>query len=252
MVEYRCPCGRVYPLANEMAGKKVRCPACGSSGYVGALFVTDQREVDSPVGGSGAFGSKTPRLRLRRRLLLACGALLRVRKRTAACVLVAVIILLAVLWIANGATDPTRRPPVKGRSAPTAKLTPQALPENGAVEELSVRERVAPFRITTGAGGHYLVKLVDASLRSDVLTVFVHAGSIAEVKAPLGRYELRYACGREWYGYQHLFGPPTTVGKADRLLEFSQAADGIRGVDISLRKAVHGNLRTRSMSRAQF
>jgi len=98
----------------------------------------------------------------------------------------------------------------------------QPLPKTG---ELSVKANykvIAPFEIKTKEGGHYLVKLADSDTGKDVLTVFVRGGETANVKAPLGKYIVKYASGDKWYGYDHLFGPSTEYSKADDIFDFTR------------------------------
>ena len=35
-----------------------------------------------------------------------------------------------------------------------------------------------------------------------------------ELKVPLGTFEIRYASGKQWYGYNYLFGDDTSYSKA--------------------------------------
>ena len=98
----------------------------------------------------------------------------------------------------------------------------QPLPMTGELSVKANYDVIAPFEIKTKEGGHYLVKLADSDTGKDVLTVFVRGGETANVKAPLGKYIVKYASGDKWYGYEHLFGPSTEYSKADDIFDFTR------------------------------
>lgn len=98
----------------------------------------------------------------------------------------------------------------------------------------------------------YLVKLADYKSGDTVMNVFVRSGSTIEADVPLGTYEVRYACGKKWYGYEYLFGPDTLYSKADKLFDFKMEGNQVRGYTITLFKVADGNLRTSSIGAADF
>ncbi|MBL9077920.1 MAG: DnaJ domain-containing protein [Planctomycetes bacterium] len=149
--------------------------------------------------------------------------------------------------------NPFLRPAPEG--SPTAIFAnshpPQPLPPNGEVRTSSRRERIAPLTVRTDAGDFYLVKLVD-STRGTQLTVFIRGGAPLEVDVPLGTYELRYASGATWFGYEFLFGPETSYAKADKSFTFSRSGDSVSGYEVTLYKVRDGNLHTTEIAADKF
>lgn len=127
-----------------------------------------------------------------------------------------------------------------------------SLPQSGELQTFTSDERMAPFEIRSASGGNYLVKLVDAYSKSDVLTIFIRGGVVVNVDVPLGSYEVRYAAGDRWYGYEHLFGPETVCSKADKTFTFKVEGNQISGFTLTLYKVSHGNLHTSKIPRANF
>lgn len=130
--------------------------------------------------------------------------------------------------------------------------TKQMLPISGSVQVYTIAEREAPFEIKAAQGSHYLVKLVNAHTLATVMTVFVRSGTTVNVDVPLGKYEVRYASGESWYGYEHLFGPETIYSKADKTLSFEIVGDQLRGFTITLYKVSGGNLHTTNIKPSEF
>jgi hypothetical protein len=127
-----------------------------------------------------------------------------------------------------------------------------ALPTNGTTWSYSNEAKLAPFEIAAPFGASCLAKLVDANTGKPVVSVFVHAGSKVEIDVPLGNYVLKYAMGDKWYGDTHLFGPSTSYGKANTILNFGVEVNRYTGHSIRLQKSVGGNLRTLSLSPEEF
>jgi hypothetical protein len=142
------------------------------------------------------------------------------------------------------------------RPTPQRVVTPsypeQALPYSGSVRTWTSDEGVAPFEIKAAQGSHYLLKLVDAYTYAPVLTVFVQSGATVEVKVPLGTYQVRYASGDTWYGYEYLFGPETSYSKADKTFTFEVVGNQISGFTITLYKVANGNLHTSGIKPTEF
>lgn len=138
--------------------------------------------------------------------------------------------------------------PVVLSPAPTRVVMPsypeQPIPASGAVRTWTTAERIAPFEIKAAKGQHHLMKLVNALTEDPVMTIFVRSGTTVEIKVPLGIYEVRYASGEIWYGYEYLFGPETSYSKADKTFSFKIDGDQISGFSITLYKVVNGNLST--------
>jgi hypothetical protein len=152
-------------------------------------------------------------------------------------------------WVRHP-TPSTYTPPP--RRVATPSYPEQALPYSGAIRTWTSSERVAPFEIKAAQGSHYLLKLVDAYSDAPVMTVFVRSGSTVEVEVPLGTYEVRYAAGETWYGYEYLFGPETSYSKADKTFTFEVVGNQISGFTITLYKVAHGNLHTSGIRPTDF
>lgn len=143
---------------------------------------------------------------------------------------------------------PLRKPEI--RAGP---LVPQApLPRTGEVQTFTYAEAVAPLELKSRGASHYVVKLSDATTGRPVMTVFVRGGGTVTVEVPLGVYQVKYASGDHWYGYEKLFGPETVYSKADKVFSFQVVGQQISGYSITLYTVASGNLRTRPISAAQF
>lgn len=126
------------------------------------------------------------------------------------------------------------------------------LPRNGIVKK-HFTEGVAPLRIVTRhANQHHYVKLVRLLDKKDIVKVFIRGGTTSEIEVPLGRYEMKYAVGETWYGEKFLFGPYTSYGKADAILEFEQRGYNVVGHTVELFLQPHGNLRIQDISAFNF
>ena len=110
---------------------------------------------------------------------------------------------------------------------------------------------LAPLTIQTSPGFGYYIKLVRSSGETE-MTIYVKGGEYFKTTVPLGRYEMRYASGKTWYGARHLFGPKTTYSKADTIFEFTRTFEGYRGYNVRLIRQAGGNLPTRRIKAVQF
>ena len=128
----------------------------------------------------------------------------------------------------------------------------QPLPSSGTIKRFTVSQPLAPFKISASQGDNYLLKLVNYTNDDTILTVFIRSGSTIEIDVPLGTYEVRYACGKTWYGYKNLFGPNTDYSKADRLLNFKMVGNQFRGFNLTLYKVRDGNLVTSKIDASEF
>lgn len=137
------------------------------------------------------------------------------------------------------------------RTTPVYVPPTQPLPSNGYSRSYR-SPSVAPFEIRTSGSEHHFVKLVDKWSGNTVLYVFVRAGQTAEVLAPLGTYELRYASGTTWYGKAFLFGPQTSYSKSASGFVFSEQYDGYSGHTVTLYKVRNGNLSTNQITAEKF
>ena len=115
-----------------------------------------------------------------------------------------------------------------------APLTEAPMPSNGFCNRYTPHEGLAPLRISTPPGQHYLVKLVDMTTGLTVMDTFIYGGSSVLVRVPLGKFELRYASGQTWHGYHRLFGSETLYGKANYVFDFRMEANRLTGFSVAL------------------
>lgn len=174
--------------------------------------------------------------------------------------------MLFIGWCAHGCYSWTRTayyhspvPAVQASSPrPSVQRVPdfrepeQPLPLHSEVRGFTGASRVAPFEIRTSSGGYYFIKLVDSVTGKEALSIFVYGGLVANVDVPLGAYEVRYASGSKWYGYNYLFGPQTTYSKANEVFRFEAVGNQIRGYTVTLYKVAQGNLRTQTIRPEDF
>lgn len=99
---------------------------------------------------------------------------------------------------------------------------------------------------------HYFVKLEDSASSKSILTVFVRAGRQVDIQVPLGTYVVKYASGRRWYGYQHLFGPESSYNRADTTFAFRREGNQMKGFSITLYAVPGGNLKTSPIKASDF
>lgn len=102
-------------------------------------------------------------------------------------------------------------------------------PYNGAYWNALERHGSSELDIGTTApreenAGFYFVKVIERSSAKTV-TVFIHAGRQTKLQLPEGVYEIRYAYGKKWYGFEKLFGPDTVYGKLDREFKFYKSGE---------------------------
>ena len=134
----------------------------------------------------------------------------------------------------------------------TPPFPEQPLPVTGSIRKHIAAKSIAPFQIKAAEGTHCLVKLLNAENGSPVLTVFVRSGTTVDAKVPLGSYEVRFAFGKRWYGYEHLFGSDTAYSKAEKTFTFEDTGERLRGHTITLYKVTNGNLHVRDIAPEEF
>lgn len=123
---------------------------------------------------------------------------------------------------------------------------------NSTIEIYTNQPRVAPFEIQTSGSGYYLVKLVRTGTDDLLMTIFIHAGQSVTTEVPLGSYDVKYASGETWYGYEDLFGAETEYSKADSIFHFQDTGYQISGYTITLYQVTNGNLSTSEISASDF
>ena len=137
---------------------------------------------------------------------------------------------------------------------------PQPLPKNGTIRSFAHGERPAPLKVNTRGSDHHLIKLTRPGSTEAVMYLFIRAGQSAEMEVPLGTFEIKWATGKEWYGYKKKFGESTAYGKADKLFKFEQTitqtstgyTTTMKGREITLYPVTSGNLSTKTISADEF
>ena len=126
------------------------------------------------------------------------------------------------------------------------------LPYTGNVNNYSSETKIAPFAIETSGGANYFVKLKDIYSNQTVMEFFIRGGERISTKVPLGTYQITYASGKKWYGYNNLFGSDTSYNKTDQNFNFKQTSQGVSGYTITLYQVSNGNLSTSRLSPSEF
>ncbi len=125
-------------------------------------------------------------------------------------------------------------------------------PANGYMKNYSNRKLVAPLIITAPVSQSVLVKIVDPYTLQPILSVFVRENNTARIYAPLGEYVLKYAMGKNWYGFDNLFGNETIYLMANEKMDFIRNQEGYIGRKIILRPMLEGNLHTEEIPAKNF
>ncbi len=107
------------------------------------------------------------------------------------------------------------------------------MPYSGQEQKFVNDKSIAPLTIQTSRGVNYLVKIVDYYSKSNIMTIFIKGGDTIKTKVPLGIFEIRYASGKQWYGYEHLFGKNTSYAKAEQRFYFSNTGYKITGYTLN-------------------
>lgn len=129
----------------------------------------------------------------------------------------------------------------------------QSLPVTGTTVEYYNTHALAPLNITTEPDGfNYLVKVLDWNTKNLVLTAFIRSGETANLIVPFGSFEIKYATGKTWYGYDYLFGPGTSYYRAESRMDFTQSGNSYFGRTIQLMPSTGGNMQISNISENNF
>lgn len=146
----------------------------------------------------------------------------------------------------NNTKPTTQTPPSEEQ-----QMQPLPYPDNGTILVNAGLDLVAPLTVQTEAGLAYYIKLCDMS-GNEVLGFFAGPNATVKVSAPLGTYELRYACGTAWYGTTPKFGKNTSYFKADTLFEFTEDTEYTHGYTVTLYAVPDGNMDTQEIDASEF
>jgi len=136
--------------------------------------------------------------------------------------------------------------PLKGKEV--------AMPKTGIIAKNINGENVAPLEIIIPGDEtkSYYIKLINIKTDKTAMTMFIRTGESLDILVPLGSYELRYACGENWYGEEYLFGKNTTYFKTDDTFDFTEDSDGYNGWTVDLTGQIDGNLETPEIDDDEF
>lgn len=90
------------------------------------------------------------------------------------------------------------------------------------------------FKYKTSYGANYLVKLKDAYNKETIMTIFIIGGNEITVNVPLGSFEITYASGNKWYGYDYLLVKKHLIVKLMKFFNFRNTGYQISGYNFSL------------------
>ncbi|MGN0162757.1 MAG: hypothetical protein ACI4EA_04120 [Candidatus Ornithomonoglobus sp.] len=136
------------------------------------------------------------------------------------------------------ANIPTATPTVTAVATPTP--LPVEMPANGEILKSPSAELVAPLKVTAkGVDGsnkinyYVYLKSDDGDSEKDI-SFFVRSLQTAEIKVPLGIYQLYYCAGNNWFGRELKFGKETAYYKYNDLLTFQEEEYWISGNSLTL------------------
>lgn len=124
------------------------------------------------------------------------------------------------------------------------------LPPTGVISR-SPAAGLAPLEVRTAPGSNYFLKVRNWTDHEDVLTAFIRGGEKFETDMPLGKYEVCYSVGTQWYGPILDFGRFTAF-RCESSFEFTADATGYDGHTIELIFQRNGNLETGPMAGEDF
>lgn len=125
-------------------------------------------------------------------------------------------------------------------------------PTTGTIFSDRTIKGTAPFTVETEGKRNYYVKLKDHFTNEDVFGVFIRGGETAEIKIPLGTYDLYYATGYKWYGSDILFWTGTQYYKAEETFEFYEDSGYVNGWTVELYLQNNGNMETYPIDPDEF
>lgn len=126
------------------------------------------------------------------------------------------------------------------------------LPQNGFVKYYTFDDPVAPLKIVTSSYVNFYVKLENSQTGELVLSAFIRKGQSAELNVPLGKYIIKYATGKKWFGEKLLFGCCTEYYKLDDLFDFRVEGNQYMGYTVELFLQTDGNLDIVELDEGQF
>jgi hypothetical protein len=84
-------------------------------------------------------------------------------------------------------------------------------PPNSVQDIFAGRPRTSSLTVNSDAGSDYFLKVKQPGSLSLVATLFIHGGSMIEMRLPTGGYLIKGASGARWCGETNLFGQDTST-----------------------------------------
>jgi hypothetical protein len=132
------------------------------------------------------------------------------------------------------------------------KPLPAALPETGILRK-NFSEAAGQLKIRTQTeANNYFIKLVEQATGRETASAFIRSGSVLSMQLPPGGYELRYAAGWNWYGWEYLFGTSASYGKLPKPIVLAQKPRPAAALTVELIPGHHGKLTTDIISEYDF
>ncbi len=131
-------------------------------------------------------------------------------------------------------------------------IPPQPKPSKGIFDKLLYSSSVAPFKIEVPDYNEDYFIILKKTTSEEYIKIYIPSGETFETTVPLGEYELKYCCGKEWYGEKDVFGSNTQFYKTDDIFDFYIANNAYSGYTVELIKQINGNLSETSIDRSEF
>lgn len=181
----------------------------------------------------------------------------------------AVLLVLVIAYVVNFAPEPTHtgfseddsvyNEPSESDSFQNVEsesykpiLLPEIPPDDGVVSATDSRECLCPFRITvpSGESDYYLtLKNITDGYK---INIYLSSGNTMEIAVPLGVYKFIYCCGKNWYGYEHLFGDESYYYTTDDTFNFYKSSTHYCGHSVELIKQENGNMEEKKLTPEQY
>jgi len=146
--------------------------------------------------------------------------------------------------------EPKSPGPTAEASTPAFDQPEELLPLTGWLSRPR-RHLFAPLVIHTPLGSNYFFKVVGPNNQT-IGTFFIRGGDTLKIDAPIGSFTFRYAYGAAWYGLAYLFGPETRYTELEGSMNFTRHGENVEGVELTLVKQEHGNMRDHPLAPVDF
>lgn len=126
--------------------------------------------------------------------------------------------------------------------------SPSSLPASGLFDP-EPAGGIAPVTLQADSSGlHHFIKILSAADQTTATTAFLRSGEALQIHLPLGRYTIRYATGRTWYGPDYLFGTETLYSSQEKTYVLHRTGNRVNGYRIHLTIRPNGDTASRILS----